>query len=469
MPQSTQISAFGSILLFLVLGTGFVLVTLFMSKLISPNKPNPEKLTTYECGEEPTGSSWIQFNMRFYVIALVFLLFDVELVFLFPWSTVFGNKELIAAAPAWGWLSFFEMTIFIAILLVGLLYVWKKGDLEWIKPQPVIPAVDVKVPTSLYQQINNTVYTIKPFQIISPEIAVPEQSTEKISERKLFFMKAKAEKEANAETLVENTSEKAEHQEKPKFKPRSAAPTDKTENTVTDNGDANQNVEKKAYTPKFKPQLAKSEKEKEEDSKATTEVNNPEPKQAYIPKFKPRVVEKSENSTVSTEDTQPIEETPKPAYKPKFKPQLVKKQESNEGEQTEDISAKSENVEVKEDKPAAPYKPKFKPQLVKKQNEPNEGEQAEDVSAKSENLEVKEVKPAAPYKPKFKPQLTKKQSDDSTDTVNGDKYKEENGAEKKEEELVEQLTTPSEEVKPTGAYKPRFSAAAIKKNKEDNN
>jgi NADH-quinone oxidoreductase subunit A len=102
MQEVSQISEFGKILIFLI--TGFISTgaLLFVNKLIAPDKPNPEKLSSYECGEEPTGSSWVQLNSRFYVIALIFLLFDVEMVFVFPWATVFGSRELIAADSRWG-------------------------------------------------------------------------------------------------------------------------------------------------------------------------------------------------------------------------------------------------------------------------------------------------------------------------------------------------------------------------------
>jgi len=88
--------------------------------------PLPEKYTTYECGEEPVGSAWIQFNIRFYVIALIFIIFDVEVVFLLPWAVVFRKLGMFA---------FVEGLIFLAILAVGLAYVWRKGDLAWVKPE----------------------------------------------------------------------------------------------------------------------------------------------------------------------------------------------------------------------------------------------------------------------------------------------------------------------------------------------
>src|SRR5476651_920964 len=167
MGEVEQISEFGKILIFLI--TGFVLVgfTFFLSKLIAPNNPTPEKLTSYECGEEPEGNSWMQFNPKFYVIALIFLLFGGEMVFVLPWATVFGNHDLIKAEPRWGWFSLVEMFIFIAILVLGLVYVWVKGDLDWIKAKPIIPTVDTNIPQSLYDKVNQqqAAYKVKAFTL----------------------------------------------------------------------------------------------------------------------------------------------------------------------------------------------------------------------------------------------------------------------------------------------------------------
>ncbi len=125
-----MLTDFGIILLFMIIGGVFVAIGIFASSIVRPSKPTKEKLSTYECGEEPIGTPWIRFNPRFYVVALVFLLFDVEVVFLFPWATVFKGL---------GWFAFIEMFVFVVILLAGLAYVWAKGDLEWDKPKPYIP------------------------------------------------------------------------------------------------------------------------------------------------------------------------------------------------------------------------------------------------------------------------------------------------------------------------------------------
>jgi NADH-quinone oxidoreductase subunit A len=165
MDETSQLSEFGKIFIYLIMGVLFVLFTFYLGKLVALKKPNPEKLTSYECGEEPTGNSWIQFNSRFYVIALVFLLFDVELAFIFPWSTVFSQQELINADPNWGWFSLIEMFIFIGILLIGLVYVWKKGDLNWIRPEQNLPVSPSMIPLSAYDGLNMEVYQTKTFSV----------------------------------------------------------------------------------------------------------------------------------------------------------------------------------------------------------------------------------------------------------------------------------------------------------------
>jgi len=115
---------FGTVLVAAILGIIMVAVPLFVQSLVAPSKKTKEKLETYECGEESEGSAWLQFNIRFYVIALIFLIFDVEVVFLFPWAVVFKDLGILAMV---------EMSIFLVILIVGLAYVWVKADLDWAK------------------------------------------------------------------------------------------------------------------------------------------------------------------------------------------------------------------------------------------------------------------------------------------------------------------------------------------------
>jgi len=139
--------------------------TFFITRFIAPNHPNPEKLTSYECGEEPTGNAWLPFNTRFYVIALVFLLFDVEMVFIFPWAIVFGSHTLNEIDSRWSVLSLIEMFVFLGILILGLAYVWVKGDLNWIKPDPLRPVSGTNIPTSFYDKLNEeqSAYKVKAF------------------------------------------------------------------------------------------------------------------------------------------------------------------------------------------------------------------------------------------------------------------------------------------------------------------
>jgi NADH-quinone oxidoreductase subunit A len=109
--------------IFIVAGSAIVLITFFISRLIRPRNPYPAKNVNYECAEEPVGSSWIQFNPRFYIFALIFVIFDVEAVFMFPWAVAFNQLGLYALI---------EMVIFILILLFGLYYAWKRGALRWV-------------------------------------------------------------------------------------------------------------------------------------------------------------------------------------------------------------------------------------------------------------------------------------------------------------------------------------------------
>lgn len=150
-----MLSEFAYLLLFLIGAFIFAAIGLFTASLIRPKRPNAEKLTTYECGEEPTGSAWGNFNIRFYIVALIFVLFDVELIFLFPWATVFGQQELIEQTNGlWGWFSLVEMFIFLGILILGLAYAWRKGFLDWVRPQTKISNYQSPVPENLYEQLN---------------------------------------------------------------------------------------------------------------------------------------------------------------------------------------------------------------------------------------------------------------------------------------------------------------------------
>ena len=119
----------GVVLMFFLVGFGFVFMNLVVGSLLRPHNPYPDKNEIYECGERPVCEAWIQFNPRFYMIALIFLIFDVEIAFVFPIATVF--KEFIAEGN--GLLAMIELSLFMLILILGLVYVWRKGDLRWIK------------------------------------------------------------------------------------------------------------------------------------------------------------------------------------------------------------------------------------------------------------------------------------------------------------------------------------------------
>ncbi len=109
--------------IFSLIGLGFVWISLTLSRVVQPAEPSDKKLSTYECGEVPVGDPWIQFHIRYYVFALIFVIFDIEAVFLYPWAVVFRRLGLF---------GFVEMMIFIAILALGLAYAWRKGVLDWV-------------------------------------------------------------------------------------------------------------------------------------------------------------------------------------------------------------------------------------------------------------------------------------------------------------------------------------------------
>jgi NADH-quinone oxidoreductase subunit A len=110
------------ILIFIVVATLIPVLALAVGRLLRPSQPHPNKRSPYECGVEPTGDARERFSVRFYVIAILFVIFDVETIFLFPWAVIYGRLALF---------GFIEMMIFIGILIIGFFYVWKKGALEW--------------------------------------------------------------------------------------------------------------------------------------------------------------------------------------------------------------------------------------------------------------------------------------------------------------------------------------------------
>ena len=120
---------FGTSFIFVIIGVILIAVPLILQWILSPKNKSYDKLTTYECGEDVEGPAWVKFNIRFYIIALIFIIFDVEVIFMFPWAVVF--QEFVSKGL--GLLAFAEMMLFLVILLVGFAYVWVKSDLDWVK------------------------------------------------------------------------------------------------------------------------------------------------------------------------------------------------------------------------------------------------------------------------------------------------------------------------------------------------
>ncbi|MBO6482212.1 MAG: NADH-quinone oxidoreductase subunit A [Pelagibacteraceae bacterium] len=116
------LSEYLSIIIFLFIALALSIGFVFINFILSPKNPDPEKLSTYECGFEAFDNSRIEFDIRFYLVAILFIIFDLEIAFLFPWAISLGNIGL---------LGFFSMMIFLSILTIGFIYEWKKGALEW--------------------------------------------------------------------------------------------------------------------------------------------------------------------------------------------------------------------------------------------------------------------------------------------------------------------------------------------------
>jgi NADH-quinone oxidoreductase subunit A len=138
-----MLTDFGKVFIFILTAILFVVFIVYFAKLIRPARPTTEKLKTYECGENPEGSPWIKFNIRFYVVALIFLIFDVEVVMLIPWAMVYKD---------FGFLGFSIGLIFLILLGIGMAYEWRKGDLEWEKPKVTPPVIQHKINSANVQQ-----------------------------------------------------------------------------------------------------------------------------------------------------------------------------------------------------------------------------------------------------------------------------------------------------------------------------
>ena len=122
-PESAEfLKQFGQVGVFLAFGLFFAFFSLFMAWLVRARGNDPQFRTTYECGPEALGSPWVHLNVRFYLFALLFVLFDVETLFIYPWAVAYRSLGMI---------GFVEMTAFIAVLFLGLVYAWRKGGLKW--------------------------------------------------------------------------------------------------------------------------------------------------------------------------------------------------------------------------------------------------------------------------------------------------------------------------------------------------
>src|SRR5262249_25062369 len=130
---------FANVLVFLLLGLFLSAMMLGLGRLLRPSNPLVPKLGTYECGEPPTGSAWINFNIRFYLVALIFVIFDVEIAFMYPVVAVFRDWLLSGRGAT----ALAEMLLFIGVLALGLVYVWVKRDLEWVKQLPAEQTQDL--------------------------------------------------------------------------------------------------------------------------------------------------------------------------------------------------------------------------------------------------------------------------------------------------------------------------------------
>ena len=142
---------YAHVLIFSFIAVGIVMAPVILFALIRPVRPDSEKLTAYECGERVVGTPWIQFNIRYYIICLVFIIFEVEVLLVFPWSVVYhafteGPEAVQALVPGAqniadtsGWFAFGAMFVFVVMLAVGLAYDWGKGYLEWQTEMTVSP------------------------------------------------------------------------------------------------------------------------------------------------------------------------------------------------------------------------------------------------------------------------------------------------------------------------------------------
>jgi NADH-quinone oxidoreductase subunit A len=177
---------------FLVVSVVFLFIHLMMGKVIRPARPDADKLTIYECGEPTIGSAWVQFDLRYYVVALLFVIFDVEVAFFFPWAVTFGKANELSrpdlsperraqlsqqvkpatlpavqapraateAAPVvsakearnFAEVAMLDLLVFFGVLLVGFAYLWKRGDIDWVKTVAAERLAEAMEPPAIFKQ-----------------------------------------------------------------------------------------------------------------------------------------------------------------------------------------------------------------------------------------------------------------------------------------------------------------------------
>ncbi len=133
IPMRLEIAQYSTAFILLLLAVVLTLALLALSRLIRPNNPSKEKQMTYECGETPVGTGWLRFNIRFYIVALVFVLFDVEMALVYPVACIFSPILDQPGGFGPGLIVFGELFFFVGVLFLGLVYIWKRGDLGWIR------------------------------------------------------------------------------------------------------------------------------------------------------------------------------------------------------------------------------------------------------------------------------------------------------------------------------------------------
>ena len=133
MQPNLEIAQYATALVLLLSAVVLTVSLMTLSHLVSPHNPTKEKQLSYECGEDPVGSAWLRFNIRFYVVALAFVLFDVEMALVYPIATIF--KALTINTTDWrpALIVFLDLFFFLAVLFLGLVYIWRKGDLGWVR------------------------------------------------------------------------------------------------------------------------------------------------------------------------------------------------------------------------------------------------------------------------------------------------------------------------------------------------